>query len=167
MDEQTNASEATRNLFDLYGNQVYQYVRFTLGNATEAEDVVQDIFLNVLRSWNQFENRSSAKTWLWSITRNCMRDALRQKNRHQRQPIDSIENLRDVSSSNSFHLLELEDSLHHLSLSHRKVVILRIIQDRTGAETAQLLGWSEVKVRVTLHRALKKLQEVFLDTNMR
>ena len=45
-------------------------------------------------------------------------------------------------------------------MDQRQVFALRIIQDKPAAEVASILGWSNVKVRVTLHRALKALERL-------
>jgi RNA polymerase sigma factor (sigma-70 family) len=55
--------------------------------------------------------------------------------------------------------LALQDAMEKLRVSYRQAVTLRYIQDMTTEETAQILGWSQGKVRTTLHRALMALQK--------
>ena len=52
----------------------------------------------------------------------------------------------------------LQQALSALPPVERQVFILRVIQDRSSRETATLLGCSDVRVRVTLHRAVKHLE---------
>ncbi|MCL6598950.1 sigma factor-like helix-turn-helix DNA-binding protein [Alicyclobacillus macrosporangiidus] len=52
-------------------------------------------------------------------------------------------------------------------MPYRQVIVLRVIQDRPVREVAELLGWPEVRVRVTLHRAIKKLQKAFFEADER
>ncbi len=161
---QSNAAEAIKGLFVQYGNEVYQYVRFTLGDPIQSEDVVQEIFLRALQAWHRFELRSSPRTWLWSIVRNHLRDELRKKKRlGQLQELDIHLFPGTLSSQDSYESVEIESILQYLSVQYRQMVILRIIQDNSTAEAAQILGWPKTKVRVTLHRALKKLQLIFTD----
>ncbi|MHC5114458.1 MAG: RNA polymerase sigma factor, partial [Planctomycetota bacterium] len=61
-------------LVDEYGGQLYALgVRFC-GDRTEAEDLVQEVFLQAYRAWDSFEGRSSRRTWLYTIAaRACQR----------------------------------------------------------------------------------------------
>lgn len=147
------AADAARRLFEDYADDVYQYVRFTLGNAADAEDVVQEVFLEVVRGWLRFGGRSSEKTWLWSIARHRLVDSMRRNTRGELLS----EGLPASTVSDVATRVDLERCLQRLSLAQRQVFVLRIIQDRPTAETARLLGWSGVRVRVTLHRALSAL----------
>jgi RNA polymerase sigma-70 factor, ECF subfamily len=65
---------AVGRLFEEHGARLYRLgVRFC-GNADEAHDLVQDVFLQAFRSWNKFDGRSSPSTWLYTIAaRRCQR----------------------------------------------------------------------------------------------
>ncbi len=65
---------AVGRLFEEHGARLYRLgVRFC-GNADEAHDLVQDVFLQAFRSWKQFDGRSSPSTWLYTIAaRRCQR----------------------------------------------------------------------------------------------
>ena len=154
------ARDAANRLFELYGDGVYQFIRFSLSNPVEAEDIAQDVFLEAFRSWNSFRGGSSEKTWLWSIARHRIQDRIRQRGREGASAELDLDSLADSVSPDPDTLLDLERSLQHLSLDQRQVFTLRVIQDKPAAEVASILGWSNVKVRVTLHRALKALESL-------
>ena len=65
---------AVGRLFEQHGARLYRLgVRFC-GSADEAQDLVQDVFLQAFRSWKQFDGRSSPSTWLYTIAaRRCQR----------------------------------------------------------------------------------------------
>ncbi len=69
-----SAAVAVGRLFEEHGARLYRLgVRFC-GNADEAHDLVQDVFLQAFRSWKQFDGRSSPSTWLYTIAaRRCQR----------------------------------------------------------------------------------------------
>ena len=69
-----SAEVAVGRLFEEHGARLYRLgVRFC-GNADEAHDLVQDVFLQAFRSWKQFDGRSSPSTWLYTIAaRRCQR----------------------------------------------------------------------------------------------
>lgn len=152
-----NASDAVKELFEEYGDAVYRYARFTLGNQAEAEDAVQDIFLNIFRGWSRFEHRSSAKTWLWKIASNHIKRTLRDRKYHNSAVYAVPEMAIEPNRSVDF-IIDLERDLMVLTPSQRQVFYYRIIQDMSSAETASALGWTEVRVRVTLYRALGRLR---------
>lgn len=165
MDKQTEACEAAKILFETYGDEIYRYVRFTLGNCSDTEDIVQDIFLKVLCSWTKFAHRSAPRTWLWSITRNHLKDVIRKRTKDNDHLLKGHEHLPDVPVHDSTIHLELEDSLRLLTLPQRQVFTLRVILENTNVEAAQILGCTPLRVRVTLHRALKKLEVLLRDNN--
>ncbi|MCL6442200.1 MAG: RNA polymerase sigma factor [Alicyclobacillus sp.] len=153
-----DASEATRFLFDAYADAVYRYARYILRDSTEAEDAVQDIFIKVLRSWDQFQGRADPKTWLWTITRHHLYDRLRKRKADGllfMQLSNAIEEMVQVSQP---HDLEIEELLLGLKLSYRQVLVLRYLEGMATEEIAAALGWSHAKVRTTLHRAIKELR---------
>lgn len=162
--ESLSPSEAAEMLFELYGDEVYRYIRFTVGDLTEAEDILQEVFLRVLQFWPRFKYESSLKTWLWSITNNCMKENFR-KQKRVRKNIAWNDDFPDDTIGDPMLGLELEHSLRCLSVKQRQVFVFveRIIHDKSTTESATELGWSEAKVRTTLHRALKKLQTWFTE----
>ncbi|MCL6443090.1 MAG: sigma-70 family RNA polymerase sigma factor [Alicyclobacillus sp.] len=167
-DIQDQAKRAIQELLEQYGNEIYQYALYTLGDRSLAEDAVQEIFLRALQAWPRFEHRSSPRTWLWAIARNHVRDVIRKKRRAGHQAEVLLEHVTHQPCDD--HLLdriELESALQSLPVSYRQVIILRVIQDRPVREVAELLGWSEVRVRVTLHRAIKKRQKNFVEADVR
>ncbi len=152
------AGKAVERLFGRYGDEIYRFARFSLGSSPEAQDVVQEVFLGALRNWDRFAGRSSERTWLFAIAKHAIADSLR---RRRSDPSESTERLQSVQAAEDVGLgrLDLEASLRLLPIAQRQVFILRIIEDRSVAETSTLLGRSAVWVRVTLHRALRRLRE--------
>jgi RNA polymerase sigma-70 factor, ECF subfamily len=154
------ARYAAEELYRQYRNDVYRYALFVLGNPADAEDVTQDAFLRVYRHWSSFRENSQPKTWLWSILRNCLADVIRQRTKDKETLAFKV-NLGSIPSIPMYTIAEWEDILSALSLPQRQVIYWRLIEDLSVKDTADLLGWGPVKVRVTLHRAVKRLKEVF------
>lgn len=165
LDEHTNARDAAKTLFRMYKDELYQYARFTLGNPTEADDFVQDVFLKAMRTWDRFQHQSTSRTWLWSIARHTMKDKMRKiKRTGKRQDTAVIDELMDKrTESDTDAALTLEWAIRKLSVPYRQVIVLRLIQDKSSAEVAEILGWSDPKVRVTLHRATQQLRALLTD----
>jgi RNA polymerase sigma factor (sigma-70 family) len=61
-------------LFVEHGNPIYRFCRATLGNATDAEDIVQDTFLKLLQHLKSGGDRSNLRAWLFTVAANACRD---------------------------------------------------------------------------------------------
>ncbi len=157
------AGTAAQELFERFGPEVYDHIYLVLGNAQDAEDITQDVFLRVLQSWEHYQHKASERTWLWSITRNCLREHYRKQRLEQNHRTPHYGDDRSIvfgSPAVPDSAIELHETLQNLTVPQRQVFVCRAVQGLSGKETAQLLGWSDVKVRVTLHRAIQRLQEV-------
>lgn len=151
------AATATEELFVLYHNELYRYVRFSLRNQAAAEDVVQDIFLRVLKNWDHYRGDATPKTWLWAIARNCIVDYVR-KHKRDRLQEPFIDEIGGITESPATAAIEAEELLKCVTGDQRQVVILRVLQDWSISDTAKILGWSESKVKTSLHRAIQKMR---------
>ena len=147
-----------------------------------AEDCVQEAFINVFRKIDDFEERSSLKTWLHRIVVN--QALMRLRSRHNR-PEAQIDELLPTFDENAWRIegpwqflaspdevFERKDrrafihsKISELPESYRVILQLRDIEELTTREVAEGLGLSEANVKVRLHRArsaLKKLLEPLL-----
>ncbi|GEO25904.1 hypothetical protein AAC03nite_16890 [Alicyclobacillus acidoterrestris] len=104
-----SSSEAALTLFEQYGNEIYRYIRFTVGESN-AEDILQEVFLQVVKSWDNFKHKSSVKTWLYAITNNCIKAALR-RNKFTQNNVDLEEKLHDNNINENIFLIDLEQML--------------------------------------------------------
>lgn len=147
--------------YRLYGLDVFNYLVYRMGTR-DVDDLVQETFIRALQGVHHFNGDASPKTWLISIARNVANGFYRKR----RKSISS-EPLFDMASTER-PIEDLIDSmdakrvvercLGTLRPSYAEVVILRGILELSVSETAQALGWSESKVKVTWHRALKKFR---------
>jgi RNA polymerase sigma-70 factor, ECF subfamily len=161
MKSDPSAKEIIRSMYDLYSNDVYRFAWSHLGDASEAHDVVQEVFLRAYRSLNHYRHDASAKTWLMTIARNYIFDFLRKKKTERKHLAEAdIPDAVDTQLPVEL-LMEVEAALGQLSDEYREVVVLRHIENLSVQHTAKILGWSEKKVHNTTHRAIMKLREIF------
>lgn len=66
-------------LYQKYHSEVFQFLVYLMRNKEQAEDLVQEVYIRVLKSYKHFEGRSSEKTWLFSIARNVAIDFFRKQ----------------------------------------------------------------------------------------
>ncbi|KPV42554.1 RNA polymerase sigma factor [Alicyclobacillus ferrooxydans] len=160
MRDRSSQRETLKMLYETYSNDVYRYAFATLGDSSEAHDVVQEVFIRAYRAINNFRHDATAKTWIMTIARNYIFDVLR-KQRKDRQFLSQSElpDIGDEATDVSV-VLEVEEALQELKDDYRQVVSLRYIDNLSIKETASVLGWSEKKVQNAAHRAILQLREV-------
>ena len=159
---QAGNEEAFGLLFEQYKNLVYRTVYLTLGTAADAEDILQEVFLQVHRSLDGYDPaRGAFSTWLYRITVNrCL-------NWHRsRRQADSLEEVadEDVASTRSLaDCYEEDDSvrraLDKLSRKLRVVVILRHYWDLSYAEIAEIMDLPLGTVKSRLNLGMRQMRD--------
>jgi RNA polymerase sigma-70 factor, ECF subfamily len=149
--------------------------RRLLGNEHDAQDAVQEAFLQAHRAIGSFAGQARLSTWLHRIVVNASLMRLRSRRRKPEQPIDDLMPqfeetgswLRAVSGwePSNDELLESAESraivrraIERLPESYRQVLILRDIEDFDTDEAAAIIGASANAVKVRLHRARQALR---------
>lgn len=142
-----------------------------------AEELVQEVYIKVMKSYDRFEGNSSEKTWLYSIARHIAIDYIRKQNRRTKRifgMVDVTEHENQLKHPDPLpdEILSQNEEVKHLYVAlgkckedQKQVVILRYIQSLSIKETAEILGWSESKVKTTQHRAIKTLRQLLDDSS--
>ena len=149
-------------VYEEHVQYVYRFLMYYLGNREDAEDITQETFIKAFNAWGGFDHRSSVRTWLIAIARNLAVDRIRRSQRSrllQRLFRQEVDPLPDEMFNQEETKREMYAAIQTLKPNYRAVVILRGVQEYSIAEVADILGWSESKVKVTFHRAIKSLSQ--------
>lgn len=164
-------------LYETYHQSLFQFVFYMVRNRETAEELVQEVYIKVLHSYETFEGKSSEKTWLYSIARHVAIDWIRKQNRQKRKwlgilgPVEK-EEIRDTAPLPEEIVTQREEirliykGLKKCTIDQQQVIILRYVQGLSIQEASQILGWSESKVKTTQHRAIKALKEFVEKTDV-
>ncbi|QUW22595.1 RNA polymerase sigma factor [Sporosarcina sp. Marseille-Q4063] len=149
--------------FDEYGESILSYILLMVRDYQQAEDLTQETFIKAYRHQQQFEQKSSVKTWLFSIAHNVTKDYFRKKHPLQYYLGLTMEEkdykpIPEQIIAMNFQIEQLYRAIQQLKPSYRHVIILRKLKEFSTAETALVLNWSESKVKMTLKRALVELK---------
>jgi RNA polymerase sigma-70 factor (ECF subfamily) len=166
-----------------YERELYGYLRRYLGDASLAEDVFQNTFLQVYVKSGQYEAGRPVRPWLYTIATNQAIDTLRRNGRHQALSLDQQrEELADGELSSLVETLEgagpgpleaaqgqerrekVRASVDRLPDFLRQVLLLAYYQGLKYREIADILGIPVGTVKSRLHAALVKLQEAWRET---
>ncbi|MGD6831092.1 RNA polymerase sigma factor [Sutcliffiella halmapala] len=152
--------------FREYHNDIYNFLIYYTGGM-DVEDLVQETFVKAVRNIHKFKGNSNPRTWLISIARNVAIDESRKRRKEETKRnrllqlslsakgSDSPEEIVGLSETKA----ELYVAIRTLKQSYYDVLMFRGINELSVQETAQALQWSENKVNLSYHRALRALEK--------
>jgi RNA polymerase sigma-70 factor (ECF subfamily) len=163
------AETAIPQLLDRHGSQIFGLGLRMCGNHEDAQDLVQDVFLQAYRKWDQFEGRSSPSTWLYTIAaRVChRRHRLRAGEPRQLESLNALlpsgdegvvefpsggESPQDVLERRETREL-VEQAISRLPADFRMPLMLKDMMDLSIGEISEILGVKEATIKTRLHRA--------------
>jgi RNA polymerase sigma-70 factor (ECF subfamily) len=156
---------AMQALFARHRTSVYRWLLRFVSNETLAEDLLNEVFLDVWRQAARFECRSSVSTWLLSIARHKALSARRR--RTDAELDEKIEaTVADPADDPEVALQEknrdelVRRALIRLSPEHRQVIDLVYYHERSVDEVAQILDAPPATVKTRMFYARKKLAEL-------
>jgi RNA polymerase sigma factor (sigma-70 family) len=160
-----NSEPAFVELVHRHINLVYSVaLRFT-GNTADAQDVTQAVFIILARKAASLRQSTIVTGWLYETTRftamKCLRTKLRQQAREQEACMQSA--LDDSNPDGIWKQLAplLEEAMARLDEKERALLALRFFENKSGAETAAMLGIQEWAARKRVERAVEKLRMFF------
>jgi RNA polymerase sigma-70 factor (ECF subfamily) len=157
-------------LFEAYHDRIYRYLLRLVRNPAEAEDLTQETFLRAYRRGDSLRDPDAVRGWLYRIATHAALDRLRQ--RKSRPTLDSDESAGQLAAAVSaspsvLEVVERKETsacvqrcLDFLPDHYRAVILLHEAHGLTAPEIANLLGVSLFTVKIRLHRARQKLQQV-------
>jgi len=162
--ETVHRQEQLEYLMRRYGDKVLYLAYSYLRDKDWAEDVAQEVFLQVYTSLPRFQGNSSFYTWIYRITVNLCRDQLRRQIRRRR--LEQKENWKssmepdpEEKALENIERRELWTCILRLPLNLREILVLHYYHQLSIKEIARALGISQTTARVRLYRARKQLQK--------
>lgn len=160
-------ADAFGELYVLHLDAIYRYVYYRVGEASDAEDLTEQVFLNAWEALPGYKQRENPFTsWLYRIAHNAVVDY------HRRQrpavPMPSPERIDRPSEQPSSleQVIEAEEAaalataIAQLPKDQQQVIILRFIEGLKHAEVSRIMGKSEGACRIIQHRALAALNRL-------
>ena len=160
-------ADAFGELYLLHLDAIYRYIYYRVGDASDAEDLTEQVFLNAWEALPGYKRRGSPFTsWLYRIAHNVVVDY------HRRQkptaPMPSPEKVarENEHSSPLEQVIEAEEAaalataIAQLPEEQQQVIVLRFIEGLKHAEVARIIGKSEGACRIIQHRALVALNRL-------
>lgn len=154
-------------IFKLHHGKVYAVCLRMTGNTAEAEDLSQEVFLQVFRKRGSFRGESSFSTWLYRLTVNHVLMHFR-KSRRRREELTEDGELPDLTATGRTALtslpildrLALDEAIVKLAPGYRAVFVLHDVEGLQHGEIANILGCSVGTSKSQLHKARMKMRRL-------
>lgn len=157
-------TETFKQVFLQYGQMVFRISARILGNATDAEDMVQSVFIKAWESFDRYNCQYSMATWLRTITCRMCYNTLRKKDSRYEACMTDVENIYENDTPETIRiwkesLRELHIATKCLPPKQRIIFIMRDIEGISAEETAKTTGLSAVQIKSNLYFARKKIKK--------
>ena len=174
---QKGDSTAFEQLVLTHQNQIYRLCFRMVGNAEDAADMVQEAFLKAWRNLDRFQGDAAFSTWLYRLASNCCLDFLRSQKRRPTVSMTSEDEegeeqtveVADNSATPEETLLQKEEqreiaqAMASLDEEQRQILTLRVVNDLSYTEIAELLTIKEGTVKSRIARARENLRKKLLQ----
>ncbi len=172
-----NAREAIPRLLELYGGKIYGLGLRLCGSREDAQDLLQETFLQAFRKWDGFEGRAEPSTWLYTIAaRACWRRHRRRAGEPRRLEsleellprgegtVPDLDALGDPQERAERREIEaaVQEALIELPPAFRLPLVLKDIAELSLEEVAAVLGLEPATVKTRVHRARLKLRRLLV-----
>ncbi len=165
---------AFESLVELFSGRVFGFVYRMVGSRDESEDLVQEVFLRIVRTIGRYQDDGRFESWLFRIAANLVRDRARSLGRRPgRMELreddgggDALEGLARFESGPS-RPMELKEDLNQMTAAlaelpaaEREVIMLRHFSDMSFKEIAESMGTPLGTALARAHRGLQRLRAI-------
>lgn len=163
-----NSQEAFDMLYKRYVNRIVSYLRKRSLSDKEVSDLVQEVFLKLHRSREQYSQMLPLAPWIFSITRSVFLDSVKKKKVEVATPLEVFESVasneaiaEELMINKTNQNEKLTDLLSGLTETQRQVIGMRIFDEATFDEISSRLSTSPENVRQIFSRTIRKLKSNF------
>lgn len=160
-EEKEKRLKAFEKVVDTFESALLRYASRLTNNVTTAEDVVQNTFIKFINNWHgPYDAFDDIRPWLYRVTHNEAVDYIRAEARrqklHQEHGEECFGHTRTIVDQHQ----DSDDvlmALRNLTDRERELVILKVYEEKSYKEIAEITGLTTNNVGVSLHAAMKKL----------
>src|SRR5580692_1071300 len=166
---------AFAELVEKYKQPLLNFISRTVRDETEAQDLAQNVFLQVYKSRQRYERTAKFSTWLFTIARNLCLNEIRRRSRHPADSLEGAQQETDDQPARQFedvktHLptenllhgeleQKIEQALAELPEQQRTAIVLCRRDDLSYEEIAEIIGCSLSATKSLIHRGRETLKQ--------
>jgi RNA polymerase sigma-70 factor (ECF subfamily) len=158
-------------LYGRYQVRLFRFLVRLVRNEAVAEELTNETFLEIWRTAERFESRSSPSTWMFAIARNKALSLLRKRSEAELDDdaamlIEDDSDTPEVAAQKGDKAALIRACLARLSTNHREVVELVYYHDKSIKEVSDIVGIPENTVKTRMFHARKKLSELMAEAGV-
>lgn len=165
----TDINKGFRMVVERYSTKLYRHIRRLVILHEDADDALQNAFLNAWRNIDKFRNESSMYTWLYSIATNEALAILNKRKKNSAVSLDDLGSYFANSAEGSTWFdgdeaqKKLQNAIIQLPEKQRIVFNLKYFEDMTYEEMSKVLGTSVGALKASYHHAVKKIEDIITN----
>jgi len=155
-----------RLLVGKYSNRLYWHVRRLVITHEDADDAMQNTFVNCWKNLTGFRNESSLYTWLYTIATNEALMIIRKRNRLSESPLETVGDLFAYSTEGDSWFdgdeaeLKLQNAILSLPEKQRVVFLMRYYDEMSYEDMSRITGTTTGALKASYHHAVKKIEKI-------
>ena len=155
-------------LFERYNRPLFGFFYRSCGQAESSEDLVQNVFMRMLKYRHTFTGEGKFTTWMYHLARNVLADHYKkQKKLGYSDDFAQVENMNDYTDTQhqqqEENLVLLRKAIGQLSPDKQEVLVMSRYQGLKYKEIAEILQCTEANVKVRVYRAVQELRKIYLQ----
>jgi RNA polymerase sigma-70 factor (ECF subfamily) len=158
-----------RLLIETYSQKLYWHIRRLVILHEDADDALQNTFINAWKSIGNFRSESSVYTWLYTIATNEALALIKKRKRNATVSIDDLSSYFATSREGSTWFdgdeaqMKLQNAILKLPEKQRIVFNLKYFDEMTYEDMSKVLKTSEGALKASYHHAVKKIEKIIIN----
>lgn len=155
-------------LYERYKKRLFGFFYQINKNVSVSEDLVQNVFIRVLKYKHTFNDDSKFITWIFQIARNEMYDDFKKQKKDFYDDIETVsyqlnsdKNI-EAEINTAEEKLILKKAIDKLSPAKKELIVLSKLKELKYKEVGEIIGCTEGAARTKVHRALSDLKQIYL-----
>ncbi len=157
-----NDLTALEMLYNETRNYVYRFALSILKNCSDAEDIMQDVYVNINKHASKYNSRQKPLAWILTITKNLCLNKIKANKKREYTDYSEIGELLGNNDDLAFNKTLLKTIIESLDDIERQIFILNSVENYKFREIANLLDIKLSTVLSKYHRAIKKIKALYL-----
>ncbi|WP_299674995.1 RNA polymerase sigma factor [uncultured Tenacibaculum sp.] len=159
-------------LYERYKKRLFGFFFQMSKDANLCEDLVQNVFIRVIKYKHTYTEESNFLSWIFKIARNVYYDHFKGKNKNKTYDIEeqydvcSFENAENTIEQTE-RIMLLKKAINQLPEAKKELIILSKMKELKYKELGEIIGCSEGNARIRVHRALHDLKKIYLTLDKR
>ena len=159
-------------LYERYKKRLFGFFYQMCKDANLSEDLVQNVFIRVLKYKHTYNEESNFLSWLFRIARNVYYDQFKVNSKNRTTDLDEVSNAfivgnveSDIEKNEKVSLLK--EAMNQLPAKKKELIVLSKLKELKYKELGEIVGCSEGNARTRVHRALLDLKQIYLTLEKR